>query len=167
MSAFCLLASCLCGSVTFVHTLPSVAPQLGTLPSHCTQLLTLRQCRVPHILPSGIAAPYRRYVKLPRTASLYCRAVPQVLSCYREAPTADARRSMFVVLYDYVVAGQVGGLPALQGTLMLACPAAGLPILSRCDAMSASCCCCHGIVAPELVYALVHDAAAFSDTLIP
>ncbi|KAL4856367.1 hypothetical protein ACK3TF_003171 [Chlorella vulgaris] len=30
----------------------------------------------------------------------------QVLSCYREAPTADARRSMFVVLYDYVVAGQ-------------------------------------------------------------
>ncbi len=32
----------------------------------------------------------------------------QVLRCYREAPTALARRSMFAVLYDHVVSGQVG-----------------------------------------------------------
>lgn len=31
----------------------------------------------------------------------------QVLQCYREAPTAAARRNMFSVLFDYVVAGQV------------------------------------------------------------
>lgn len=32
----------------------------------------------------------------------------QVLRCYREAPTALARRSMFAVLYDHVVSGRVG-----------------------------------------------------------
>ncbi|PSC72009.1 hypothetical protein C2E20_4726 [Micractinium conductrix] len=32
--------------------------------------------------------------------------VRQVLRCFREAPTVTARRNMFAVLYDYVVAGQ-------------------------------------------------------------
>ena len=44
----------------------------------------------------------------PNLCTAWYHLVPQVLRCYREAPTAEARRSMFAALYDYVVAGQVG-----------------------------------------------------------
>lgn len=55
----------------------------------------------------------------PQCCSCGCPAAAplplQVLLCYREAPTQLARRSMFCVLYDHVVSGQVGGLKGVVG----------------------------------------------------